>query len=184
MNFSKILIYTSLLIIVTSTGCGGGSTNVATNTNTTNATANANTAKPANTGGITTTKTPEVATTNDAPTIKPVVMAYYEALKKKDDAGLRKVYSKDTLASLEKDMKEEGAKSLAQFLSELEPAPDQPFEVRNEQVQGDVIIAEIRGGAYPNGIRIKFIKENGEWKMTNQSPEFTSVKESANNPSK
>ena len=108
-------------------------------------------------------------------------MAYYEALKKKDDAALRKVYSRETLKSLEADMKSEGAKSLVEFITELEPAPEQPFQVRNEQIQGDTAIAEIRGGAYPNGIKIKFVRENGEWKITNESPDIQAVKQSATN---
>lgn len=99
-------------------------------------------------------------------------MAYYEALKTKNEEALRKVYSKQTLASLETDAKEEGKKSLVEFLTDIEPVPAQPFEVRNEQITGDIAIAEIRGGAYPNGIKVKFVKENGEWKMTNESPEF------------
>jgi hypothetical protein len=74
--------------------------------------------------------------------------------------------------SLEKDAASEGKKSMVEFITELEPVPAQPFEVRNEQINGDVAVAEMRGGAYPNGIKIKFVKENGEWKMTNESPEF------------
>ena len=65
-------------------------------------------------------------------------MAYYEALKTKNDAALKKVYSKETLMSLEKDAAEEGKKSLVEFITELEPVPAQPFEVRNEQVNGDI----------------------------------------------
>ncbi len=136
----------------------------------------ANTNSPLNT-----TKTPEAATTNNAPTLAPVVQKYYEALKKKDDAALRKIYSQATLKSLEEDMKDENKKSLAAFITELEPVPDQPFTVRNEQINGDTAVAEMRGGSYPNGIRIKFVKENGEWKMTNESPEVQSVKQSVSN---
>ncbi|CAN5285892.1 hypothetical protein BH20ACI1_BH20ACI1_06540 [soil metagenome] len=124
---------------------------------------------------------PEEATTNNAPTLSPIVKAYYEALKNNDDAALRKVFSQDTLKSFEADMKEENQKSLVKFITELEPVPDKPFEVRNEKIEGDTAIAELRGGSYPNGIDIKFVKENGEWKMTNESPEFQSVKQSAAN---
>jgi GTPase SAR1 family protein len=174
MTFNKFLIvFTAFTLFLTA--CGGD--NPTPNTNTT---ANANTVAPTNTNSAapnsnspiaTTTATP-AQTTNNAETIKPVVLAYYEALKTKNDAALKKVYSQATLASLEKDAKEEGKKSLVEFITELEPVPDQPFEVRNEQINGDIAIAEMRGGAYPNGIKIKFVKENGEWKMTNESPEF------------
>lgn len=144
-------------------------------------TANTNTTTGNTTNPLSTTSAPEEATINNAPTLSPVVKAYYEALKNNDDAALRKVFSQETLKSLEADMKEENQKSLVKFITELEPVPDKPFEVRNEKIEGDTAIAELRGGSYPNGIDIKFIKENGEWKMTNESPEFQSVKPSTAN---
>lgn len=164
-----ILLFFSIFFI----GCGAPETPI----NTTNT-------KPANTNAaiadtdnpLNTTKTPEAATTNTAPTLAPVVQNYYEALKKKDDAALRKIYSQETLKTLEADMRSENKKSLAEFITELEPVPDTPFTVRNEQIQGDAATAEIRGGSYPNGIKIKFVKENGVWKMTNESPEIPSGK--------
>ncbi len=70
---------------------------------------------------------------------------------------------------------------MVNYITETEPLPDKPFETRNEQIQGDSAVAEMRGGSYPNGIKIKFVRENGEWKMTNESPEFQSVKQSATN---
>lgn len=186
MSFQKYFVLLSGFILLTFSGCDGAASNASINAS--NAAASA-----ANSSGgaqasadnpFNTTKRAEEATTNKAATVAPVVAAYYEALKKKDDAALRRIYSRETLQSLEKDMKDEGAKSLAAFITELEPVPDQPFEVRNEQVQGDTAIAEMRGGAYPNGIKIKFVRENGEWKMTNESPEFQSVRQSSTNQSK
>jgi hypothetical protein len=126
------------------------------------------------------TKKPDAPQTNNADALKPVVLAYYEALKKKDDAGLRKIYSAETLKTLEDDMKAEKKSSLSAYISELEPAPAQPFEVRNEEIKGDSGIAEIKGGAYVNWTKIKFVKEASAWKMTDESPEFDSVKNAAN----
>lgn len=173
MTFNKFLIvFTAFTLFLTACGGDKPAPNATTNTNTVTPTnSNSNTAPSSNSPIATTTATPATIT-NSADTIKPVVLAYYEALKTKNDAALKKVYSQATLASLEKDAKEEGKKSLIEFITELEPVPDQPFEVRNEQINGDVAIAEMRGGSYPNGIKIKFVKENGEWKMTNESPEF------------
>lgn len=173
MTFNKFLIvFTALTLFLTACSSETPTPNATANTNTTApANMNSNTAPASNSGIVTTTPTP-AATTNNADTIKPVVLKYYEALKTKNDEELKKVYSKQTLASLEADAKEEGKKSLVEFITELEPVPAQPFEVRNEQINGDVAIAEMRGGAYPNGIKVKFVKENGEWKMTNESPEF------------
>jgi hypothetical protein len=183
MTFQKYFVLLGISILFTFSGCRAPET--ATNaTNTGANAANSGSAKANADNPFNTTKKAEETTTNRAETVAPVVAAYYEALKKKDDAALRKIYSRETLQSLEADMKEEKAKSLVAFITELEPVPDQPFEVRNEQVQGDTAIAELRGGAYPNGIKIKFVKENGEWKLTNESPEFQSVKQTANSSSK
>jgi hypothetical protein len=185
MSFQKHFILFGIFTLFTFAGCNSATntpTNTATTTNANSTDANAVRANADN--PFNTTKKAEEATTNKAETVAPVVAAYYQALRKKDDAALRKIYSRETLQSLEADMKEEGAKSLAAFITELEPVPDQPFEVRNEEDKGDTAIAELRGGAYPNGIKIKFVKENGEWKMTNESPEFQSVKQTGNNSPK
>lgn len=173
MRFFILLFLTVFLI-----GCST-SENSNTAINTKPSAANSVTSNADN--PLNTTKAPEAATTNNAPTLVPVVEAYYAALKTKNDAALKKIYSQETLKSLEADMKSEKKTSLSAFITELEPVPDRPFEVRNEQIQGDTAIAEMRGGSYPNGIKIKFVRENGEWKMTNESPEIQSVKQSASN---
>ena len=176
MSFQKSAVLLSFFILSFLTGCS--TTETPTNSAGTNS-ANANIARTNAENPMGTTRKAEEATFNQAETIKPVVMAFYEALKKKDDAALRKVYSRETLKSFEADMKAEGAKSLIEFIDE--PAPEQPFQVRNEQIQGDTAIAEIRGGVYPNGIKFKFVRENGEWKITNEYPDIQSVKQSATN---
>lgn len=176
MTFNKLLILTTAVALFL-TACGGGNTTPNANTTTTNSTnttpANAtNAAVPSSNSAVATSTATPSTTTNDAPTVKPVVLAYYEALKTKNEEALRKVYSKQTLASLEGDMKEEGKKSLVEFITDLEPVPAQPYEVKNETVQGDVIVAEMFSPQYKNGIKIKFVKEDGAWKLTNESPDF------------
>ncbi len=178
--------YILLFLTITLIGCNSSETPVNT-ANTKSANTNAATGGGGAADGgaadnpLNTTKMPEAATTNNAPTLAPVVQNYYAALQKKDDAALRRVYSRETLKSLEADMREENKRSLVEFITELEPVPDTPFTVRNEQIQGDTAVAEMRGGSYPNGIKIKFVRENGEWKMTNESPEIQSVKQSTAN---
>ena len=106
-------------------------------------------------------------------TISPlaqVVSNYYTALKRKDDAALRRVFSQSTLRVFETDMKDENKTSLAAYITESEPPPEKPYEVRNERIEGNIGTAEIKGGVYPNGIRVKFIRESGIWKMTNEAP--------------
>ena len=180
MRFFIFLFLTFFFIGCTTTE----NTNTAINTKPSAASSAANAALTNGDNPLDTTKTPEAATANNAPTLAPVVQAYYAALKTKNDAALKKIYSQETLKSLEADMKADKKTSLSAFITELEPVPDRPFEVRNEQIQGDTAIAEMRGGSYPNGIKIKFVRENGEWKMTNESPEIQSVKQSASNSAK
>ena len=173
MTSNKTLILITILFLFLLKGCSTTETpKNAVNTNANTNAANSVSTEPNTANPLNTTKRPEVATTNNAPTLTPVVMAYYQALKTKNDAALRKVFSQATLKTMEADMKTDEKATLVEFITDLEPAPDKPFEVRNEQIKGDVAIAEIRGGAYPNGISRKFVKENGEWKMTNDSPEF------------
>lgn len=121
---------------------------------------------------IKTSKTPESTQLNDAATLTPVINAYYQALKNKDEKSLRQLLSSDTLKSLEADMKAEGKRSLVEFISELETIPEKPYEVRNEVIEGDKAVAEIRGGNYLVWTKFLFVKEKGEWKITNKSPEF------------
>ncbi len=177
MRFQIIILTTILLTLLT--GCRSTETTV--NTNNTAAVSNVNTATANTNNPLSTTATPKTETTNNAPTLTSIVKAYYDALKSKDDAALRKVYSQDTLKSLEEDMKADKEKSLVKFVTGTDLVPDKPFEVRNEKIDGDTGVAEMRGGSYPNGIVIKFVKENGEWKMTNESPDFQAVKQAAAN---
>jgi len=121
-----------------------------------------------------TVKTPTPETVNKAETVKPIVDAYCVAMQKKDEGALRKIYSQASLKQLQADMREDGVRSLAEYLSN-EPVGNQCM-VRNEQVSGSAAIALVTTQTYPNGIQWKFVKENGEWKMTNQSSDFDAVR--------
>ncbi|CAN5253693.1 hypothetical protein BH10ACI1_BH10ACI1_10130 [soil metagenome] len=153
--------------------------------------ANVSNANAVNTANVTTntnspfntTRTPEAATTNNAPTLAPVVAAYYVALKKKDDAAIRKVLSADFIKTLEADMKDEGKKSLAAYIAEIDKVPEKPVEVRNEKIDGDKATAELKGGFNANWTTYIFRKENGEWKMTNEFKDVNDVKNSVNSNS-
>lgn len=179
----KVIIFSLLLILtVILTGCPSGETpkpNLNSGAGTNN--------KPETNSGLTTTKKTPEPTTNDAPTLGPVFKAYCDALTKKDDAALRKVYSAATLKTHEEDMKAEGKKSLIEFILEVEQTSNELCEVRNEKIDGDVGVAEVKTKGMPNGAKIKFVKENGAWKLTNEVPDFEEVKKAAeaaqkNNP--
>lgn len=164
-------MYKSFVILFLSLGiaaCSGGNDTSNSNTVNKNAANNVNAGNSNNPLAIT-TPTPK-STTNNAPTLTSVYKAYCEASEKKDEAGLRKVYSSDTLKDFAAKMKKDGVKTLVEFLSD-DQATTALCEVRNEQINGDIATAEVKTKGYPNGLEIVFIKENGEWKITNRRPE-------------
>jgi len=54
-------------------------------------------------------------------------------------------------------------------LSEAEDPTSEKREVRNEKIEGETAVAEIKGGSLGVWTPIKFVRENGEWKFA--SPE-------------
>ncbi len=165
MSISKVIFFIIISVLTLSAfGCGDAPTapnknangNIGVKTNPGNSSGADNSF-----GGV---KQETAETTNQAPSITPLMQTYYDALKKKDEAGLRKFYSSAALKELETGMKGEGKKSLVAYIESAESAGDKPFEVRNEKIEGDTAIAEIRGGSYLGWTKWKFVKENGEWK--------------------
>ena len=148
-------------------GCGG--TETSTNVSNVN-TANTNTAPPPANSGLDAVKKPEAATTNNAPTLAPVVHAYYDALKKKDEAAVRQVLAAEFVRELEADMKEEKKTNLAAYLAETDQLPEKQMEVRNEKIEGNKGIAEVKGGSYAAFVTIAFVNEGGKWKLSNDTP--------------
>lgn len=177
----RFFIFFTILTFTLLSGCGS---NTSVNTSNSNSnSANAAKTNAANASNpLATNRAPEEATVNKAETIAPVVAAFCDAVRKKDDAALRKIYSQSALKSLEADMREEKQTSLAEYLSS-EPVGDK-CEVRNEKIEGERAIAEVRTETYPNGVKMYFVKEAGAWKMLNESPEIESVKQSANSATK
>jgi hypothetical protein len=178
VRYQFLLFITILSFSIIFAGCGNSVQPVNNAANGNAANANAVVVNNAN-NLIQTNKKPEAETTNNAPTLAPVVTAYYDALKKKDEAAVRKVVSQDTLKVWEGDMKADNEKSLVSFLIKNDTIPEKPMEVRNEKIEGNAGVAEIKGGSYGVWTPFKFVRENGEWKITNQSPDFDDVKKSA-----
>lgn len=178
MIFRLNAIFVIGILTIGFSACTGSTTSENTavlNSNSGNA---ANNAK-ANTNNPLAVTTPALEqTTNEAPTLTPVVRAFYDALKNKDDAALRKVLSQEFITSIEADMKEENRKGMAAYMAELDKIPEKPVEVRNEKIQGNRAVAEIKGGAYPNWTPFGFINENGTWKFTGGSPALENVSNS------
>jgi hypothetical protein len=164
----KLYLSTVLVITALFAACGGS-----TETPNTNTASNANANRPANANKVdpiaAQTATPE-STTNNAPTLSPVYKAYCSAWEKKDEKALRRIYSSDTIRDFERQMKADNVKTLGEFLAE-DNASTSLCEARNERITGDTATAEVRTKGYPNGITVVFVKENGEWKLTNRRPE-------------
>jgi hypothetical protein len=161
-----ICVVITLSALLAACGAGGGNT---TTPNTNTATANTNSTNPLNTN----TAPPEEVS-NNAPTLTPIFKAYCEAWVKNDEAALRKVYSADTIKQFEGEMKEEKTKSLLKLLS-ADKVSGTPCEVRNEKITGDTATATIVSNKMPNGVKVVFVKENGEWKLTTKSPTIDAV---------
>jgi Putative lumazine-binding len=187
MRFYIFLITITLIF----TACGGGTETPKTNGNSTKPSTTTVTNSGTNTNQLPTNspninspetvKKPDAPKVNEAQTLASVVSAYGEALKTKNDAALRKVLSTETIKGWEEEMKSEGKTKLAEYLASSEVQDGKiEYEVRNEEVKGDDAVAEIKGGSFGVWSKIRFVKENGEWKITNDSPEIDDVKNAAN----
>jgi len=157
--------------------CGGTSPNNNSINSNSVANINSNTSHPP----IGTVRNEE-PTVNDAPTLGPVVHAYYSALEKKDDAAVRETLAADFIKTLETDMKSEKKTNLAAYLAETDWQPGLKIEVRNEKLEGDKGVAQVRGGVYKNWTAMAFVKENGKWKLSNGSPDIKAVDQNTASP--
>ena len=157
--------------VIAFAGCGESTTPTGgSNTNLGNANSTANANASATNSGLETTKKPESSTTNNAPTLAPVVQTYYDALKTKDEALVKSVMTQAFIKAIEGDMKLEKKTNLAAYMAETESIPDKPVEVRNEKIEGNTGVAEIKGGAYLTWTPFAFANEGGKWKFTGDSP--------------
>lgn len=156
-----LFIISSFLI-----SCGGTSEPNNTPTNTPKTNSNINKAN----NPLETKKQENTATVDNAPSLKQTIDSFYEALKKKDEAGTKKYLSAAALKYWEEEAKKE-KKTWFVFLLENEDPVDEKREVRNEQIQGDKAIAQVKGGPLGVWTPVAFIKENGEWKF--DSPAIT-----------
>jgi hypothetical protein len=168
----KILFFITIFVFsILAVACGGTEPN-------------ANSTKPnanvpvVNNNSVVFNPTPKPVgeTLNDAPTLGPVVRAYYEALKKKDDALLKTILSRPFIKEIEEGMRDEKKTGMAAYMAETDQIPEKGIEVRNEKIEGDRGSAELKGGTYVGWSSIPFVKEDGKWKLTNGSTEIESMK--------
>ena len=169
MRFNIFVLTTILSATVLFVGCGGSGETPTNSSNRNVANAPSNTGASNANNPLGTTRTPEAATSNNAPTIAPVVQSFYDALRRKDEAGVKKYLSQSALKYWQDEMKTEKKTSLLAILEENETPIEEKREVRNEQIQGDSAIAEMKGGSLGVWTKVRFVKENGEWKFGSPS---------------
>ncbi|MGI8494854.1 MAG: hypothetical protein ACR2L1_06025 [Pyrinomonadaceae bacterium] len=169
MRFNISILFTILTITTFFVGCTSPETptNSTQTRNTVTNSANSNSDNP-----LGTTKIPEAATSNNAPTLAPVVEGYYAALRKKDEAGAKKYLSQAAVKYWEDEMKSENQKSMLAVLEDDASPVEDKREVRNEKIEGGSATAEIKGGSSLAWTPVKFVRENGEWKFASPKDSF------------
>lgn len=139
------------------TACGTGTT--------TNKNANAN--KPAATPAASTNanaaSTPAASTGSAANSPTAAFKAFYEASKNADEEAFKKTVSKDSLDMIEQSAKDQ-KKTLAQALKDSDVPPTLP-QTQNEKIDGDRATLEVKDDKTGNWETIKFVKEDGQWKV-------------------
>ena len=66
-------------------------------------------------------------------------------------------------------MKADGINSLSEYLA-ADDVTNELCEVSNEVITGDTAVAQIKVKSAPSGMDVVFVKEGGEWKLTNRRP--------------
>lgn len=116
-------------------------------------------------------------TPNEAPTLKPIVLAYHSALQRKDEAALKKVLSTHYIQTIETAIKRSGSKTkfidVLAFGSGAEIPLDQ-IEVRNEVfdrndfVDNGKAVAQVRKGPTASWEWVPFSRGVDGWKLTDE----------------
>lgn len=118
--------------------------------------------------------TPNPVATVEAVTLKPLIETFCKARRSNDDGALRRLYSAATVKSLLANAKRDGKATISDYLAS-EPVGNK-CSVVNERIVGNTGEATVITETYPNGVRWTFVKENNEWKITEESSDFTNVK--------
>jgi PBP1b-binding outer membrane lipoprotein LpoB len=157
MDLRNVKIIACTLALVVLVGC---SSNPTTNTATTSG----------NTPAVNTTT---ATTTTPAPTVKPsaatpteTAQQIFDAIKNKDIAAVKAIFTKKTLATME-DAAKKRNQSLDDVLKGFVDDAPMPatFSARNEKIEGDrasVEVADEKGRYSP----MNFVKEDGAWKVS------------------
>ncbi len=144
-------------------GCSKGtSDNTNTNTgNTASASPTATTTQPS------ATATPVISDSGQSPT--DALIAYIDAIKRKDAVAVKNLFSKSTLNGME----EAAAKKkttveaiIKEGLEEIsKDVPDETPKTRNEKIEGDKATLEFRDEKKDKWELVRLVREDGQWKL-------------------
>ncbi|MCB1024363.1 MAG: DUF4878 domain-containing protein [Acidobacteria bacterium] len=108
-------------------------------------------------------KTGDDAASSKSPT--ETMKAYIEALKKKDAAVIKASISKASLEGYEKSAKAQG-KTIDEMIASDEDVSDKTMpEMRNEKIDGDTAVVEVKMDDTGKWEKVPFVKEEGAWKI-------------------
>jgi PBP1b-binding outer membrane lipoprotein LpoB len=163
IRFAPLTAITLAAAITFLAGCSKGTSN--------NSTANAGntTASPATTP-TQPSSTPMPPTGNaGAATPTAAFTAYYEAIKRKDVATVRSLFSKGTLSMMEERAKRSNTTVDEVMTKGLEEAskeiPAAVPETRNEKIDGDKATLEAKDDKKDSWETLHFAREDGQWKI-------------------
>lgn len=166
LRFAALTAITLATAITFLAGCSKGTSN-STNSNAGNS-AGGTSASPASTiTQSSPTATPTTSISASTPT--EAFSAYYEAIKRKDVAAVKALFSKGTVGMMEDEAKRKNTTLDAVMKEGLEQAgkevPAELPESRNEKIDGDKATLEVKDEKKDKWETIHFVREDGQWKM-------------------
>jgi hypothetical protein len=162
--FAAIMLAATLLVA----SCNKGASNSnGTNAPASNSNGGRETSSSPTTGGSPTTTAP--AGTVSASTPTEAFRSYYEAIKRKDAAAVKSLFSKATVEALEKNAAQKNTTFDEVFKEGLESAskeiPASVPETRNEKIEGDKATLEVKDDKKGSWETLRFVNEGGQWKI-------------------
>ena len=156
-----------LALVALFSGCNKGDSNL------NGANAPANSARPTASPALGNSATPPTttpATGLSASTPTAAFKAYYEAIKNKDAAAVKRLFSKATLKEVENEATQKKKTYDEVFNEGLERAakevPPTIPETRNEKIDDQHATLEVKNDKKETWSTVKFVKEDDEWKIS------------------
>jgi hypothetical protein len=166
MKFRSAAVAAAALAAITLlAGCN----KAASNTSSTNSNSTGN-AGATTSPSVKPTATSNTTTSSDAGTPTDAFKTYYNAIKNKDVEAVKALFSRATLKALEDKARAANKSPDDVFKEGLESAsaeiPATMPETRNEKIEGDRATLEIKDDKKGSWDTIRFVREDGQWKMS------------------